>query len=562
MFSSRKIIVVGILLFIALFLRLYKLADIPSGFQNDEVSFFLNAVSIKETGMDEDGHRFPIFLSSFIDPKPALFSYLQIPLITLFGETKTAARMPSVIFGILSLVVLYYLLQTMTTKRVAVIATILVTISPWHILVSRSTQEVIMSFFFSLCSIWFFQLLRKKVTISRMTLFFIATVLAMYSYHSAKVALPLILLSMTLAFHDYSGRNIRLPWKHIAGIFLTALAGIYITIFVFSGSLERFRAVSIFTDKEPQLILDEQIRAGTPYLPGFILRAFHNKVVNYGRDIIRRYAAHYTVDFLYLNGGEPQRYKIPSHGLLYLIELPLLLCGLYCAIRSDKRTQRTTHIFMMFWLLAAAVPDAIAAQEHPSIIRTFMMIVPMMWFTTIGLERVFQLFSGKVRLLLASVIVVSYVGSMLYFENQFVIQQPIYRPWTRNYADEALATLLSKVGDNYKRILLTTRVSGQPYVYLALARAIPLQELQQQPLLRKQDSFTVGKVTFLPSDCTMRFPTTESTNSEPIVDGTLFITSSTCQPPEGYEKVGEATYKDGAGAYTLYTFKGIFPKKK
>ena len=563
MFPSRKILFIGVILFFALFFRLYKLGDIPSGFQNDEASFFLNAVSLKETGMDEDGHRFPIFLSSFIDPKPALFSYLQIPFIALLGETKTAARMPSVLFGVLSLVVLYRLLLTMTTKKIATVTTVLVMISPWHILVSRATQEVVMSFFFSLCSIWLYQCLRKKTTILYKArygvLFFTTTVLAMYSYHSAKVALPLIVLGMSIAFYQKPQRTFRMPWKELGGIIVTSLAGIYITSFVFSGSLDRFRAVSIFTDKEPQLILDEQIRAATPYLPQFVLRIFHNKVVNYGRDIVRRYAAHFTVDFLYINGGEPQRYKVPFHGLLYIVELPLLLCGLYCAIRSDKHADRATHVFMFLWLLAAAIPDAIAAQEHPSIIRTFMMIVPLTYFSTVGLDRLFQLYFGYAKVymvLFVSVITISYVGCMFYFGNQLIIQQPIYRPWTRNYADESLASLLLKVGGRYKQIYLTMRVSGQPYVYLALAKVIPLQELQQHSARRKQDSFTVGKVIFLPADCTMSF-----TTNELVKDDTLFVTSSTCQPPKGYEKVEETTYKDGAGAYSLYVYKGLSLKK-
>ena len=90
------------ILSIGILFRLISLSSHPSGFHNDEVSFFINAQSILATGMDEDGNSIPLYLSSFIDTKPTLYSYLQIPFIKIFSNEILASRMPAFIFGIVS----------------------------------------------------------------------------------------------------------------------------------------------------------------------------------------------------------------------------------------------------------------------------------------------------------------------------------------------------------------------------------------------------------------------------------------------------------------------------
>src|SRR3989344_3705172 len=94
---------IGLILFVALCLRVLWLADFPSGLQNDEASFLYNAKLLSETGKDEDGRGYPIYLNSFIDQKPALYAYLQVPLIRLMGASVWTARLPGAIMGVASI---------------------------------------------------------------------------------------------------------------------------------------------------------------------------------------------------------------------------------------------------------------------------------------------------------------------------------------------------------------------------------------------------------------------------------------------------------------------------
>src|SRR5258705_13126314 len=96
-----SILLVCIVLFSAV-LRLYQLGAVPVSPDWDEAALGYNAYSILQTGKDEYGKSFPIILQSFADYKPALYMYLAIPTIALFGLDTFAVRLPSAIFGILT----------------------------------------------------------------------------------------------------------------------------------------------------------------------------------------------------------------------------------------------------------------------------------------------------------------------------------------------------------------------------------------------------------------------------------------------------------------------------
>src|SRR3989344_2611175 len=111
-----------LLLLLAVGLRTIQLGSLQQSLQNDEASFFYNAISLLQTGADKNGRLLPLTLTSFIDSKPALFSYLQIPFIALFGQSIFAARVVSAVLGSASLLVLYLLVHKLAgNKQLALI---------------------------------------------------------------------------------------------------------------------------------------------------------------------------------------------------------------------------------------------------------------------------------------------------------------------------------------------------------------------------------------------------------------------------------------------------------
>src|SRR3989344_8654111 len=110
---SKKLIWTILFLIVVLssVLRLWQLGNVPPSPDWDEVALGYSSYSIIHTGKDEFGKFLPVVLRSFDDYKPALYAYLTIPSILIFGLSVFAVRLPSAFFGIISVVAVFYLVR-------------------------------------------------------------------------------------------------------------------------------------------------------------------------------------------------------------------------------------------------------------------------------------------------------------------------------------------------------------------------------------------------------------------------------------------------------------------
>src|SRR4030042_5629595 len=111
-----KIILLAIVL-LAFTICFYKLHEVPPGINLDEVAIGYNAYSILKTGRDEYGARLPIFFRSHDDYKPPLYIYLAVPSIALFCLNEIGVRFPSMLFGTLSVFMIYFLVVEIASEH-------------------------------------------------------------------------------------------------------------------------------------------------------------------------------------------------------------------------------------------------------------------------------------------------------------------------------------------------------------------------------------------------------------------------------------------------------------
>src|SRR3990167_1234844 len=147
---------------LALILRIYKLSEFPFGFHADEVRVGWNAFSILKTGADDRENKLALYYNTFGDYRPSGIFYLTIPSIALFGRSEFAVRFPSSLIGALTIFPLYLFLYELVKsenlkkgKIVALLASVLLAVSPWHMEVSRATSEAVISAFFALFALYF-----------------------------------------------------------------------------------------------------------------------------------------------------------------------------------------------------------------------------------------------------------------------------------------------------------------------------------------------------------------------------------------------------------------------
>ena len=179
----KKLALLFTILFLAAFLRFWRLGEVPPSPDWDEAALGYNAYSLLKTGKDEYGTRWPLTLRSYDDYKPPLYAYLTIPSIKLFGLSTFAVRVPAAVIGTLGVLGTYFLTRALTNNiSLSFIAMFLLAISPWHIQFSRIAFEANIGVTLNIWGIYF--LLKSLQNGRWMPLAAGILGFGFYSYHS------------------------------------------------------------------------------------------------------------------------------------------------------------------------------------------------------------------------------------------------------------------------------------------------------------------------------------------------------------------------------------------
>ncbi len=117
--------------------RAYAFGDVPPGMHQDEVSAGYDAYALLYYGIDRNGFHNPAGLIAWGSGMFALVSYVAMPFIALLGLTPIAVRLPFLILGVASILMLAWLVKEIHGRTAAHIAALLLAISPGPILMSR-----------------------------------------------------------------------------------------------------------------------------------------------------------------------------------------------------------------------------------------------------------------------------------------------------------------------------------------------------------------------------------------------------------------------------------------
>lgn len=131
---------------------------------------FSGHISIKETDyagmakmMMEEGKYFTP-RGYFLPPHNNVFfpAWIVIGSWTFFGQSELAARIPFVIMGLLSIILVFLIGKELSNKNIGLIAAFFMAVSPMMAYFSRNVQGECPLIFFSLLSIYFFIMFKKN----------------------------------------------------------------------------------------------------------------------------------------------------------------------------------------------------------------------------------------------------------------------------------------------------------------------------------------------------------------------------------------------------------------
>jgi 4-amino-4-deoxy-L-arabinose transferase-like glycosyltransferase len=541
-----KMLLIGIVL-LAGILRFWQLGDFPAGFHNDEAAWGYNAYSILKTGADEYGVRFPIILESFGEYKGVIYTYLALPFVYFFDLTPFAVRIPSVIFSLGSLLVLFFITKEIVKRtNIALLTAFLFAVSPWSINLSRVAADFNIAFFFFLLLAYSLLQLKKNVSFSWGAVGAISGILAIFSYTAARFYVVILVFIFLIASLALKQKKIILNKSYLALLALLIISGIIYSSFA---TTARFSQVSIFSTAETKLVLEEQIREDQ-FEHALKTRILHNKVVNYGRTILNNYGQYFTFDFLFLSGGLPFREKIPNVGLFYIWQLPFLLFGIYFLAR--KKSFSTYLLFS--WVLLLIIPSVITFDEIPNVHRSLVILPPLLILVALGIITCFEhirLKNNKIYL----IAVLLFVGlfEFVYFQDQYFIHFNKHQSWHRGYAYKPLVESLEKLSPNYKKIVMIKSYGGAYISLLFFGKYDPATyQAEGSPLDRDFTGF--GKYYFIPQDCPLnggRDGKDQVTGEE----GILYVNKGDCVTPINNVRVVDTIYwQDNSPAFKLLEY--------
>lgn len=539
--AMKEKIILTLILLLAGFLRLYHLDKVPPGFHIDEVIVGYNAYSLMETGRDENGNLSPLYIDSFGDFPPAGYFYLTIPSIRIFGLNEFAVRFPHAVFGILTVLLLFLLAEKIFHNRfISFLSVFLLAISPWHIMMTRATSEVSSGLFVIMSGAYLFLIGSERSKIRYLILSLILFFLSFHIYPAARVIVPI--LAIVLALLNWPKLKTTRYRVAVFSFLAICILSALLVILVGPGR-GRFNQVGILSQAGVQLRLNEQIREERPGTNALLLRLFHNKLINYSLETLSNYGKHFSFDFLFIKGGLPIRYVVPEAGLLYLVELPFLLFGIYYIFRNKNKL----FLLPVFWLLIGPIATSLTFEDVPNVRRSFFMLPAFQLITAYGFYVVLEITRKRkfLKNLLISFSALVLLFNFLYFTHQYFVHQRVYRPWYRNYGFKELVLAMNNLSPNYQKIVLT-KDPNDPYIYILFYNKYDPRIYHQYAPLRSKNEWGFEKYVFSPAKCPSQLKE-EALKEEKI----LFVDKGECET-EPYAHVLKTIYReDNTPAFQL-----------
>ncbi len=345
------------ILVIGFLLRLIKLDSIPLGLYSDEASIGYNAYCISETGKDEYGETFPVYFKAFGEYKNPVLVYVASLFIKAFGPTIFSLRFASCFLGLLAIFFTYKLAKLYFNKPVALIAALLLAISPWHIHYSRISMDPIAFPTFFIMGFYFLSVGLKKR--DKYILFSsVPLVLSLYSYAIAKAFVPLFVFFFLL----FNVKEVlRKKQAFITLIFLISIMLVpMINSTLHSGIQDRFNMLSISNEYFSLSRAKEEIKNTKYYFLA------DNNTALLCTIFIKNYFKHFSLDFLLKNGDRNPRHHIGNRGQLLLFTFVIAIIGFFYLI---FKRDRVLYIFPT-WLILFPIPASLTWESLPHASRT------------------------------------------------------------------------------------------------------------------------------------------------------------------------------------------------
>lgn len=452
------------ILVVGIFFRMYHFNQNPPSMNWDEVSIGYNAYSILKTGKDEFGTTMPVYFRSLDDYKMPVYIYMTVASIKLFGYNDTSIRLPSLLFGIFTIYLIYLLsIELFKRKETALVAAFVTAITPWNIMFSRMASEANVAMALTiLAMILFLRGIAKNSKLLSMSV--VVFGIASYTYLSFRAVAPLIGFSLCIFYiKDIISSKKNLMYILIPGILV---GGFLIRDLMSPTAAIRFSGTNFLSHSSELLDINEKEMAYDGTLGINIpRRIIHDSPIFSGFQIISRaYLSHFSADFLLFGIGHKQESSIFS-GLMYLWMLPCVFIGLFILFKTQGKT---TIAVVLLWVLVPPLPASVT-WDAPHAIRTIGLSIGLTFLVALGLSSILEYANRQSGIIfkyaLNLLIVFAIFGEGFIFFHQYMVHIPVERSFLWQYSYKEMSSYIESVKGSYDKIIVSTKLQW-PYAFM------------------------------------------------------------------------------------------------
>ena len=396
-----SVIVLGLL---GSFIIFFRFNSIPKTLTFDEIEFAKLALSL-----DKGGY---VPYSPLATGHATLYFYVLLFSMKMFGISSFALRLPSAVFGVLSVLIFYFVLQKSVKKMVwwlPFVGTFLLITTRWYFNFARFGFEGTFVLLLELVSLFFFLHYldhREKKWLISSGLF---AGLAYNSYQPGRLFFALILTALFLFILERSKKRLDFSFfsKQSAQTFLAFLIPFIVIITPLSVYLSQHRDVRIYQQLYP---VNNEMSVGEKF------QFFSRNVVS-------------TTLMFSVRGDVNGRHNYPNKAALNPLISALFIMGILLSLYNLKN--RMNQLYILYFSIAVFPTLFTYPWENPNMLRTFTCLPAIMYFSVSAIGWTYHLLETKYhfryRTLIVGIFLIVCISAMYDVRTYFVFQADVFR---------------------------------------------------------------------------------------------------------------------------------------
>jgi len=394
--SRKQKVYLILIILLAVFFRFYQIVKMPGGLFPDEAA---NGLDIN---LMQQGHLQPFYERG--NGREALFFYMEWGSSALFGKTPWAFHMTSALAGVLAVVMAYFVTYRLfmmdvvgssgqvadddhlrKKKRainIALLASFLMAVSSWHVVLSRTAFRATLIPLFSALSVYFllrvYQAASTKAKLAFAFLFGASFALGFYTYIAFRILAPIIFMVLLWPLLASIKRNEfgAVIKKYFT---VTVIAALAFIIFIFPIAKYFYQHPGSFIGRAGQVSIFNQ----TLYTVNGVQLTSKPPLL----DIVAVAGEVFKTQFLgfFTNGDLNWRQNISGYPFLSPLVSPffgaglavIIILGVWYFFAPNKRSSYWKYFLLLGWFFGMLLPVVTTAEGIPHGLRGIGVIPPV-----------------------------------------------------------------------------------------------------------------------------------------------------------------------------------------